>query len=156
MVLGRNPPSESSESAYTRSGRKVNCYQPKPGRFWSSCDISATKRGLPSYLDPPEKPSVVKPLEQNWRRSHLRANDPCWDRGSRPRELTLPVAGAAPAPNLGSLRFSACPARKPARKRCPGHSRSCNFGLKVLTPKRVSRQASLVGRASLGEGRVLC
>jgi hypothetical protein len=37
------PPKESSEICLYAFRRKVNCYQSGRGRFWPSCDISATK-----------------------------------------------------------------------------------------------------------------
>src|SRR5262249_2545740 len=43
-VIGQKSPRKRVlKSGYTRSPRKVNCYQTGRSRFWPSCDISATK-----------------------------------------------------------------------------------------------------------------
>ena len=111
------PPNESSEFAYTRSGRKVNCYQSRRGRFWSSCDISATKPAPVSELaDAPHharKLSVVNGLvrgrrtgrssPENFRRTRV-------GREQAPLSGTLPNPYAVSAPDL-ALQFSFWPIR---------------------------------------------
>src|SRR5262245_6168325 len=43
LIGQKSPRKRVLKSAYTRSPRKVNCYQSGDSRFWPSCDISATK-----------------------------------------------------------------------------------------------------------------
>jgi hypothetical protein len=60
------PPKESSEICLYASGGKVNCYQSARGRFWSSCDISATKLepelASCEMLETDEKTKLIKML----------------------------------------------------------------------------------------------
>src|SRR4029450_7618706 len=60
------PPKESSEICLYASGGKVNCYQRGRGRFWSSCDISATKLepelASCGMLETDEKTKLIKML----------------------------------------------------------------------------------------------
>jgi hypothetical protein len=60
------PPKESSEICLYASGGKVNCYQRGRGRFWSSCDISATKLepelASCEMLETDEKTKLIKML----------------------------------------------------------------------------------------------
>ena len=107
------PPNESSEFAYTRSGRKVNCYQSRRGRFWSSCDISATKpapiRELADVPHHARKLSVVKGLVGGRRagRSLARGTFAGRERGAHRRHLEgiLPNPCAVSARDFGTLRF---------------------------------------------------
>lgn len=106
----KSPRKRVLKSAYTRSGRKVNCYQSGRRRFWPSCDISATNNGSPigSWRVSPASQKIM--LCQFVGRIHPRsrsasADGPGVEERPGPKGARCPIA-AQQTGILRAVRFS--------------------------------------------------
>ena len=90
--FGQKSPRKSVlKSAYTRSGKKVNCYESGRGRFCPSCDISATNCRGPNQV-----------------RQRIRKNSYCQFVGRTLRLSLTSLVDAMYPPTRGVFRQGPC------------------------------------------------